>query len=251
VATVSTTKNHAQVTTAAGSDTQAVATVSTIKNHAQVTTAAQTTVIVQANMIATTQASKDVTATAIANDPYINGNGTLLISDSLNGPENWLTSTSGDWGGTCTYKNGAYHAFQGVIARAYSCNTISTLQGSNSIFEVQATIISGDCGGILFRYNPSTHFGYTFRFCHDGNVSLVGQHGILYGAVSSAVRVGYNQSNIVAAVASGNQIRLYINKQYIITVIDDAFSQGRFALDVRANTQPTEIAFNNAKIWQL
>ncbi len=177
-------------------------TVITTQNNLQLTQTA--TAIVQTNMTATAQAFKNTTATAIANDPYLHGKGTLLASDPLSTPDYWKMQTSGSWGGTCLFENGAYHVTQGVSGRTFGCNAAS-LQGRNFIYEVQATIVSGDCGGIRFRYNPTTHLGYTFRFCHDGNVSLVGQHGILYGSVSSAVQQGYNQSNIVATVARGNR----------------------------------------------
>jgi serine/threonine protein kinase len=226
------------------------ATVTTAQKHARLTTMQTTTAIAQTNMTATAQAFKATTTTALANDPYLNGKGTLLVNDPLSTPDYWRMQTSGSWGGTCVFKNGAYHVTQGVTGRTFGCNAAS-LQGSNFIYEVQATIVSGDCGGIRFRYNPTTHLGYTFRFCHDGNVSLVEQHSILYGSVSSPVRQGYNQSNIIATVARGNQIRLYINKQPIITMTDGAFSRGVFALDVQDNTQPSDVAFNNAKIWQL
>jgi hypothetical protein len=102
-----------------------------------------------------------------------------------------------------------------------------------------------------FRYNSTTHVGYVFRLCHNGFITLNGRKTILFGGVSPAVRQGYNQSNIIAVVASGNQLHLYVNKQPIITVTDDTFSQGAFSLDVEDKTQPTDVTFNNAKIWQL
>jgi hypothetical protein len=230
------------------SSSQTSVTATTTQNNTQPTAIATTT---QGTATDTLQAVKGATATATANDPYLNGKGTLLISDPLSTPRYWQANTSGPSGGTCTFKNGAYYAYQGVVGRATDCNALPALQGSNIIFEVQATIVSGDCGGIRFRYNPDTHLGYVFHFCHNGKISLVGQNGNLYGSVSSAVRQGYGQSNIIAAVANGNQIRLYINRQLIVAVTDGAFSQGKFCLDARANTSPTNIAYNNAKIWQL
>jgi hypothetical protein len=52
-----------------------------------------------------------------------------------------------------------------------------------------------------------------------------------FGGVSPAAHQGYNQSNILAVVANGDQFRLYVNKQPIITVTDTTFSQGLFALE--------------------
>lgn len=208
------------------------------------------TALIQTHMTGTAQAVKNVTATAIANDPYLNGKGTLLASDPLTTPDYWKMQTSGSWGGTCIFQNGSYQLAETVAGRTYGCNAAS-LQGKNFIYEVQMTMLSGDCGGFRFRYNPTKYAGYTFRLCHDGSITLAGGGTTLFGEISPAVRQGYNQRNTIAVLASGYQIRLYVNKQPIITITDNKFSQGTFALDVQDNTQPTAIAFNNAKIWQL
>ncbi|SRR5579884_2159059 len=208
------------------------------------------TATIQTQMTGTAQAFKNITATAIANDPYLHSKGTLLASDPLTAPDYWKTQTSGSWGGTCLFQNGAYQMAETVANRTYGCNAAS-LQGKNFIYEVQMSVLSGDCGGVRFRYNAAKYVGYTFRLCHDGFIALTGGYMTLFGEVSPAVHQGYSQHNTIAVLASGDQIHLYVNKQPIITITDNKYSQGAFALDVQDNTQPTTIAFNNAKIWQL
>jgi eukaryotic-like serine/threonine-protein kinase len=208
------------------------------------------TAMLQTHMTGTAQAFKNITATAVANDPYLNGKGTLLANDPLNTPDYWKTQTSGSWGGTCLFQNDSYQLAETVAGRTFGCNA-ALLQGKNFIYEVQITILSGDCGGFRFRYNTTKYAGYTFRLCHDGFITLTGGGTTLFGEVSPAVHQGYNQRNTIAVLASGYQIHLYVNKQPIITITDNRFSQGAFALDVQDKTQPTAIAFNNAKIWQL
>ncbi|GHO58425.1 protein kinase domain-containing protein [Ktedonobacter robiniae] len=210
----------------------------------------------QANASATTQARKNATATAIANDPYLSGKGTLLVSDPLSVPKLWKNTTSGDWGGTCTFRNGIYHTMQNIGPnRSFHCDA-GTLQVSNFIYEVQMTILKGDCGGITFRYANSDHSGYRFRVCADGTARLSvypngATYNILFDSASPAIKQGFNQSNVIAAVANSNHVDLYVNKQKIGSATDDTFGKGMLALFTSDLNKPTEIAFSNARIWQL
>lgn len=208
------------------------------------------TAMIQTQMTGTAQTVENITATAIADDPYLHGKGTLLANDPLTAPDYWKTQTSGSWGGTCLFQNDTYQMAETVANRTYGCNARS-LQGKNFIYEVQMTMLSGDCGGFRFRYNTTKYAGYVFRLCHDGFITLTGGSTTLFGEVSPAVHQGYNQRNTIAVLVSGYLIHLYVNKQPIITITDNSYSQGSFALDVQDKTQPTAIAFNNAKIWQL
>lgn len=204
-----------------------------------------------------TATALDVNATAtIANDPYLNGKGTLLLNDPLNAPNHWKVHTTGAGGGLCSFKNGAYTAEQ-VLGphREIRCSP-DGLQASNFIFEVQMSLLQGDCGGLVFRSNGLQHTGYTFSVCADGSTSLwltlVGGHRVkLFGSPSSALRQGYTQTNVLAVTANGNTLSLYINKQKVGSVIEDTFSQGSFALLAEDELHPTEVAFRDARIWQL
>jgi serine/threonine protein kinase len=212
---------------------------------------------IRAQATATVHSLQAATATTVANDPYLHGKGKLLADDSLSTPGLWSMHESGSWGGTCLFKDGAYQVIEGVATRAYGCEANNgSLQASNFIYEVQVSILSGDCGGLRFRYNRNTNAGYIFRICHDGNIILSCTRlnvptVILFGAVSPAVHSNYHEKNILAVMAKGRELRLYVNKQPIVTISDNTISRGAFSLDVQATTRSTTIAFNNAKIWQL
>jgi hypothetical protein len=211
----------------------------------------------RAKATATVRGLQAATATAIANDPYLHGKGKLLADDALSTPGLWVMHESGSWGGTCIFKDGTYQAIEGVATRAYGCDARDgSLQVSNFIYEVQVSILNGDCGGLRFRYTRNTNAGYIFRICHDGNVILSCTRSnvpavTLFGAASPAVHSNYHEKNLLAVMAKGQEIRLYVNKQPIVTIIDNTISSGAFSLDVQAATQSTTIAFSNAKIWQL
>jgi hypothetical protein len=211
----------------------------------------------RAQATATVHSLQAATATTIANDPYLHGKGRLLANDSLSTPGLWGMHESGSWGGTCIFKDGTYQVIEDVATRAYGCEASDgSLQASNFIYEVQVSILSGDCGGLRFRYNRNTNAGYIFRICHDRNIILSCTRpnvptAILFDAVSPAVHSNYHEKNILAVMAKGRELRLYVNKQPIVTISDNTISRGAFSLDVQAATQSTTMAFNNAKIWQL
>jgi eukaryotic-like serine/threonine-protein kinase len=208
---------------------------------------------------ATARANQQATARAIAEDPYLSGKlGKLLLSDPLSQPANWKPDASGSGGGLCFFKNGAYHVEQSLgTDTAHICAT-STLRGSNFIYEVQMSVQQGTCGGIDFRYNLSPkkiETDYNFRICTDGDATLriVTSAGIatLFNGYPSAIKRGLQQHNTIAVAANGSQINLYVNKRKIASIVDINYTTGSFALFAADHNQPTEIAFTNARIWQL
>jgi serine/threonine protein kinase len=214
------------------------------------------TTVVMAGKTATPISTQVVTlpTPTPAVDPYLSGQGTLMTSDALNVPKYWAGATSGSWGGSCVYKSGAYHIIQAIGNRFFHCGTAS-LRGNNNIYEVQMTILRGDCGGLSIRASDTQHTGYDFAICADGTTNFVVNPGtpsvILFGETSAAIRQGYNQSNTVAIEASGSQLSFYVNKQKVGSVTDSTFSSGGFEFFTHDITTSTEIAFSNAKIWTI
>ncbi len=68
---------------------------------------------------------------------------------------------------------------------------------------------------------------------------------------SPAIKQGLNQTNLIAVVAQGTNIALYINHQLLGNVTDSTYSHGPVGLFAVVYTQPTEVAFSNAKVWTL
>ncbi len=73
------------------------------------------------------------------------------------------------------------------------------------------------------------------------------------GGSSSAIKVGLNQSNLIAIVAHGNTLDLFVNKQYITSVNDSTPSGGGIGVVAFCNamSKPTEVEFRNAIVWIL
>ncbi len=90
---------------------------------------------------------------------------------------------------------------------------------TNFAFEAQMQIMKGDGGGLIFRDQdtPQAYRNYTLDVFQDGSYDLyiVNASGatVLTSGNSSAIKQGVGQSNLVAVVAQGNTITVYINHQ--------------------------------------
>jgi hypothetical protein len=73
----------------------------------------------------------------------------------------------------------------------------------------------------------------------------------LLNSFSSAIKIGLNQSNLIAVVARGSSFYLYVNKQYIARVSDSTSSSGDIALIAQNSKHSTESTFRNAQVWNL
>jgi hypothetical protein len=61
------------------------------------------------------------------------------------------------------------------------------------------------------------------------------------------------QPNLLTVIAQDNHFYVYVNKQFMakITDPDNAYKYGRIGLVAEDDGHPTEIAFNNAQLWDL
>jgi CHAT domain-containing protein len=224
--------------------------------------------IIAANRIAADKAramsliAATATARSIANataataiDPYSPTYGKLPLNDSLSKPYKWDAYPTDSAGFTCQFSNGAYHVSESKPPHSPFCSETQT-QFSNFAFEVQMTIIHGDCGGMVFRYDGTNLKYYYFEVCASGNYNLGVQfdnthYKVLAYKSSPAITTGLNQLNTIAVVANGSTLDLYVNHQKIDSVSDSTYSEGYLGLEVDATANPTEVAFTNAKVWTL
>jgi eukaryotic-like serine/threonine-protein kinase len=227
---------------------------------AQVTATAQARTTVTATVALTATAQAQVTATAsviAANpDPYTPGSGKLALIDPLSDTSRgyaWDVSTHTD--GTCAFSGGAYHASTPKTHFFYVCTAEAT-DFSNSAFEVQLKILHGDCGGMIFRADSNSGKLYFFEVCQDGRylfsryLDYTGNNvKDLAGGTSSAITTGLNQANVIAVMAQGSTLSIYVNKQKIASASDSSFNHGQIGLLADSNNQPTEVAFNDVKVW--
>jgi eukaryotic-like serine/threonine-protein kinase len=180
--------------------------------------------------------------------------GTLVLNDPLSDNSQgyaWYSYSTNKDGGACQFTGGAYHVSQSNAQYINFCNASNT-NFSNFAFEVQMRIIQGDCGGVIFRFQtPNNGTFYHFDVCQDGRYALYNSYTItlIQPHSSSAIHTGLNQSNLIAVVANGSTLDLYVNSQKIDSVSDSAHSQGQIGVAATVVNNPTEVVFSNAKVW--
>jgi serine/threonine protein kinase len=196
----------------------------------------------------------DATATIIAQnpDPYPPGNRTLAFFDPLSDNShgnNWVGDKEP---GTCAFTGGAYHV-NALQQPGKACGPSPSF--SDFAYQVQMTIVNGvDGGGIYFRDDGNGN-GYYFLIRQNGTYEL-GIYNtchncfkVLLPGSSPVINKGLNQSNLVAVVASGSTIDLYVNHQKIGGVSDSSYSQGPIGVFASYVNGPSEVAFSNAMVW--
>ena len=226
---------------------------------AQITATARENLTATANagLTATAQANLAATASVTAGNqnPYAAG-GTLAILDPLRDNSlgfGWDEGSFSDGG--CTFSEGAYHANTVKTNAFHYCVANSATYG-NFTFEAQVRIIKGDCGGLIFRADSNTGKLYLFEVCQDGSYNFYmykdasGNSTLLANASSSAIKSGLNQVNVLAITARGDAITLYVNRQKITSITNNAYSHGQIALVADSFNNPTEVVFSNARLWK-
>jgi serine/threonine protein kinase len=226
----------------------------TAQSYATATSQAQITATAQAitNATATAQVSATAAIRSAYPNPYSPYGGTLTHFDPLSDNSQ---GNSWDQGGNCTFTGGAYHASESQKGYFNACIAQNT-SFSNFVYEAQMTIISGDCGALIFRADGSNGKYYYFRICQDGTYALIrydsfnstGQ--LLQSDSSPAFTTGLNQSNVIAVVAIGDTIDLYVNHQKLLpSVNDSSYSQGQIGVAADSPSNPTEVVFSNVRVW--
>jgi len=154
--------------------------------------------------------------------------------------------------GFCQFIGGSLHVSRATPG-AINCNATGAGNFSNFAFQVQMMIIKGDAGGINFRSASGSGYYFSigqdgsYKFYRDVNYSLQ----TIKSGSSAAIHTGLGQTNLVTVIAQGNTFEFYVNKQYITTVTDSTNSQGSVGVVAFDNNNPTEVVFNNAKVWTL
>ena len=207
---------------------------------------------------ATAQAQASATAAVIAANPnpYTPGLGKVALIDPLSDNSKgyaWDASVHTD--GTCAFSGGSYHSSTSKTQFFYLC-TAEVTDFSNFASEVQMKILQGDCGGMVFRGDSNSGKMYFFEVCQDGTylfsryLDFTGNNvKDLAGGSSAAITTGLNQTNVIAVVAQGSTLSIYVNKQKIASASDSTFTHGQIGLFADSSSHPTEVAFNNVKVW--
>jgi len=191
-------------------------------------------------------------------NPYAPHLGMLVLQDPLvdnSRGYDWnelMTSTY-----ACKFEAGVYHVIQTQYPYFTDCFAEHVgVHFSNFTFQVQMKIIQGDCGGIVFRADSTENQFYFFRVCQNkfydlrrfvDNTNRTAQ--TLTSGFNAAIATGINATNLVAVVAQGSELDLYVNQQDVQGITDTAYSDGKIAVAASQNGNPTEVVFSNIMIW--
>jgi hypothetical protein len=202
--------------------------------------------------------------------PYASYQGKLVLDDSMCIPAaHWdvFTDRSPNSPPTCIFTKSAYYVSTGKDA--HLCGySLSPSQGfQNFVYQIRITFLNDQtCGGIAFRQHPSSTVKvvmdyYDFLICTDQTYKLEVNNidypfsQVLENNGNTTIHQGIGQSNIIAVVARGTTLDLYINGQKIDSISDSSFSIGKIGVIainlIGADTTTKQVAFNDAKLWTL
>ncbi len=206
-------------------------------------------------------------ATIPTNVPTTNTNiypppgATLVLNDPLSANSNeynWTENNSSS--GACSFTGGTYNVSSPITPLYHACAALNT-NFSNFAYEVEMTIIAGNCGAIIFRSDITVKHYYFFRICQNGSYDLLVYAGSGYAiqalvqcdapCYNPRIHAGLNQPNAVAVVANNNSIALYVNHQFITSAIDNTYSQGQIGVAADNDNSPTTVVIRIAKVWTL
>jgi len=264
---------HATATAKANANTTAQANITVTAQTQETSVAATATAsVVAANTTATAAnatatativaANATATASVIAANPnlYPPYSGRLALYDPLSDNsrgydwENYLNDVSG-----CAFTGSVLHVTE-TKARFFADCFATKTDFSNFDFEVQMTIIKGNCGGIMFRADQTNNKFYYFRLCQDGSFALYlfvdntfANAQLLTKGSDPAIHTGLNQQNTIAVVANAIGMDLYVNRKLLLngSVKESTYSHGQIAVAADAEPLPTEVVFSNARVWVL
>ena len=123
-------------------------------------------------------------------------------------------------------------------------------------YEVHMQIVEGNAGGLIWRANARSGSFYYFR------IDQLGHYQLLVYADSTPVAFlvlgrctsfqnGPGQSNLLAIVATGDEMTLYVNHTLTTKVKDGTYSQGQIGVAATADESPVEVVFSQARVWEL
>ena len=196
------------------------------------------------------------TATFIAQfpNPYPPHTGTLVFFDTL-ADASTVPTNKWDQNSNCQFHNGGYHVTEAHQNTFFVCGAHAT-NFTNFAYRVEITIVSGDCGGVVFRSDNQNQNLYLFEVCQNGTFSLATYNGtsgqyLINHQSNTAINKGLGQTNLIAVVANGSTINLYANNVLLGSQNDTKFSSGQIGLyaDNYASAT-TDAQFANARVWK-
>ncbi|HZS76549.1 MAG TPA: serine/threonine-protein kinase [Ktedonobacteraceae bacterium] len=204
----------------------------------------------------TTPAATSTAGSTDTHNPYPPFSGSLVINDALqNNSGGYAWDVQPTQFGTCTFTSNGYQAVATQNGAYHYCAARNT-NFANFAYEVHMTIVSGDCGGIIFRADFTNFKYYYFSVCQNGSYSLLvftgqNQSKTLQQGSSPAIHTGLNVQNVVAVSANGSSIALFVSRQPVTSITDATYSQGQIGVLAENDTHnPTEVVFSDMRVWR-
>lgn len=195
-------------------------------------------------------------------NPYPPYGGTLRINDPLSDNSaryDWMDDrddSSPDVDG-CQFCDGAYQITNRQQTQPYMSYCLAMRTNfSNFVYQIEATLLKGQEIGVVFRQTPGYRF-YYFFIRLDGTYGLKCSQGEerrshLAQGTSHAIKGALNEPNVLAVIANGNIIDLYVNQQHLKSVVDNTYRSGRIGtatgIEARSSNQAV---FKNVMLWTL
>lgn len=202
-------------------------------------------------------------ATAYASSPqglyarYTSGKPNLDDPMNNNSTSLWPEYTSISGHESCEFTDGSFHVIMADSGHFFYCFPAYHLL-SNFVFQVQMIIIKGNSGGVVVRADNSSGSLYRFRLDPDGSFRFylyrdrsASDISLLAAGFASTIHKGLGQANLITVIAQGSHFYLYVNKQNVANAEDSTYSYGTIGLVADNNNQTTEVAYSNAKLWEL
>lgn len=173
----------------------------------------------------------------------------------------------------CVPRNGSYQVNAPYLNKWDHCFS-DAIDFKNFVYEARMTITNGDCGGLLFRAMEQQSDTYQFQVCQNGSYSLyyyddkssgpgrftpsictapdgTKSSCALANNTAAAIKRGVNQSNLLAVVADGSTLTLYVNRVLLTSVEDQKFADGHIGIFATDLNGPTTVIFSDMKVWLL
>ncbi|HLZ57869.1 MAG TPA: hypothetical protein VKR06_13085 [Ktedonosporobacter sp.] len=220
-----------------------------VASSVQTTATAQIKAVSTAYAATTTVQASATASTAL--DPYPSQNGTLVFYDPLsdNTQKHSWTETPG-----CTFTGGTYHVSSPQNSVNY-CLAGSAFTFKNFTYEAQITILNGDTGGIIFRFDSTNNTYYNFNIDTKGGYTLSYVSSsfpiTILNGTSKAIKTVTGSSNMLAVVARGRNLDLYVNNQHVAGVNDSLAKGGQIGVAAGSTGNTTEVACADAKVWNI
>jgi hypothetical protein len=203
----------------------------------------------------TAVANMQATATATAMTPQQlyawATSGTPVIDDPMDKHEGitWIEGSSN--GASCRIQGAAYHIHISTQPSYYCFAPGSFFH--DLAFQVRITIIQGDSGGMFFRTSTSnSYLGYIDVNGHYAlGVIKNGEQNMLKAGSSAMLATGRGHSHLLTVIARGSALYLYLDKDFIDQAVDTSSAEGQVGLFAASDQGPTDVAFQNVKIWEI